>query len=93
MFNTLHLSSYTASQAREKLYTLIKSASKSLRAYEIRLRGNEPVILVNKGELESWLETLDILSNPQEITSIRKARKQKRSLSHQDMLKAIKLKA
>lgn len=79
----------TASEARANLYNLIKSAATGLKAYEITLRGTSPVILVNKAELEAWQETLDILSNKNEITSIRKARKQKKVIPHQKMLKSI----
>ncbi|MCJ7739731.1 type II toxin-antitoxin system Phd/YefM family antitoxin [Candidatus Microgenomates bacterium] len=81
----------TASQARANLYNLIKSASTGLKAYEITLQGANPVILVNKAELEAWQETLDILSNKGEIASIRKARKQKKAIPHQKMLKAVGL--
>ncbi|OGV90561.1 hypothetical protein A3A66_02355 [Microgenomates group bacterium RIFCSPLOWO2_01_FULL_46_13] len=83
---------YTVSEARKRLYSLIKSASRGLRSYEIKLRGkSESVILINKRELESWQETLDILSNPEEIRAIRTGKKQKRTLSHADMLKAVGL--
>ncbi|OGD62017.1 hypothetical protein A2160_00430 [Candidatus Beckwithbacteria bacterium RBG_13_42_9] len=87
----LNVTTYTASEARDKLYGLIKSASKGLRSYEIKLRGSDPVLLINKTELESWLETLDILSNPQEIKSIRKAKKEKKTFSHQQMMKSLGL--
>lgn len=89
----INLTSYTASQARKNLYQLIKSASKGLTAYEISLRGcADPVVLVNKAELESWQETLDVLGSPKEIKAIRKARKQKQLLSHQELLRSLGLK-
>ncbi len=81
----------TASQARANLYNLIKSAATGLKTYEITLQGASPVILVNKAELEAWQETLDILSNKGEIATIRKARKQKKVIPHQKMLKAVGL--
>ena len=68
----------TASKAREKLYALIKSAAKGLRSYEIKLRGSEPVILTSKAEVESWLETLEVLSSPSEAKAIRSAKKEKK---------------
>lgn len=80
---------YTASEAREKLYTLIKTAGLGIQAFEITLRGSEPVVLMNKAELEAWQETLDILSNKKEIISLRKARKQKKTIPHDKMLRAI----
>ena len=81
----------TASEARDKLYFLIKSAAKGLLSYEIKLRGTEPVVLISKNEIESWLETLDILSNPKEAKAIDKARKSKKFISHQQVLKEFEL--
>ena len=78
---------YTVSQARENLYDLVKRVSQGLKSYEIRLRGSkDSAVLINKSELESWQETLDILSNADEIKSIRKARKEKKTISHKSLL-------
>jgi len=83
---------YSASEARKNLYSLIKSASKGLKAVEINLRGSEPVVIISKAELESWLETLDMLSNPEEARVVRKARNEKKVVSHNKLLKEIGLK-
>lgn len=84
--------SITTSEARKNLYDLIKEVSKGLKTYEIRLRGNsEPVMLVSKAELESWQETLDILSSPTEKRAVQQARKQKKTISHKELLKSIGL--
>ncbi|OGG14800.1 hypothetical protein A2773_06900 [Candidatus Gottesmanbacteria bacterium RIFCSPHIGHO2_01_FULL_39_10] len=86
------MNTYTVSEARKNLYDLVKSAAKGLTLYEITLRGEEEsVILINKSELEAWQETLDILSNPEEAKAIRKGRKQKKVISHKEMLKEIGL--
>lgn len=82
----------TASDARKKFYSLIKSASKGLQVYEIVLRGADPVVLISKEELESWQETLDILSNPEEVKAIEKARKEKKSIPHEQVMKEFGLK-
>ncbi len=82
----------TASEARKNLYTLIKEASKGFKSYEITLRGSEnSVVLISKSELESWQETLDILNNPSEIEAIRKGKKEKKLISHNNLLKEISL--
>ncbi len=81
----------TASKAREDLYTLIKTVSGGLRSYEIKLRGADPVMLISKSELESWLETLDILSSPIEVKAIKTAKKEKKLISHTDVLKKLGL--
>ena len=82
---------FTASEARRHLYNLVRIAGKGLRSYEIQLRGSNPVVLMSKAELESWQETLDILSNPEEVRAIRTARRQKKLYTHQEMLRAIGL--
>ncbi len=89
---TANVITYTASEARAKLYTLIKAASTGLKSFEITLRGSDPVLIINKSELESWQETFDILSNKTEITGLRKARKQIRNIPHDKMLKSIGIK-
>ena len=83
---------YTASEARKQLYTLIKSASKGLNAYEITMRGiDDSVILMSKSELVSWQETLDILSNPDERDAIRKAMTEKKIIPHNSLLSELGL--
>jgi prevent-host-death family protein len=83
---------YTASEARDNLYSLIKKASSRLSAFEITLRGSESVILINKAELEEWQETFDILSNKNEAKAVRVARKQKKTISHSEMLRQLNVK-
>lgn len=86
------MTTYTASEARKNLYNLIESASRGFKTYEITLRGAEDsVVLINKSELEAWQETLDILSSKDEIKVIREARKEKKTVSHQNLLKALGL--
>ena len=83
------IKTYTASEARGNLYSLIKKVSKGLTAFEINLRGNDPVLLISKSELEAWQETLDILSNPREAKAIKRALKEKKTISHTQMLKKL----
>jgi len=86
-----HITPLTASEAREDLYSLIKKTSAGLRSYEIKLRGADPVMLISKSELESWLETLDILSSPEEVKAVRAAKKEKKLISQSDVLKKLGL--
>lgn len=92
MNQLLNTKIYTASEARANLYSLLRTAGSGLHAFEINLRGSDPVVLINKSELESWQETLDILSNKKEITSLRKARKQKKTISHQKVMRILGIK-
>lgn len=81
----------TASQARENLYFIIKKTSQGLKNFVINLRGSDPVVLISQKELESWQETIDILQSKSEIKAIRQAKKQKKTISHTNMLKEIGL--
>ena len=85
----LNSTTVTASDARADLYNLIRETSKGLRSFEITLRDSDPVMLISKSELESWMETLDILNSPQEINSIRSSKKHKKFTSHADLKKSL----
>jgi prevent-host-death family protein len=79
----------TASQARKDFYNLIRKAGTGLQTFEITLQGSEPAILMSKSELESWRETIDILSQKEEINNIRTAKKQKQTIPHKKMLQEL----
>lgn len=66
---------YTASEARDNLYSIIKSAATGLSQPTIKLRGSDPVVIVNQEEYEGWMETLEILSIPGALESIREGEK------------------
>ncbi|KKQ33704.1 MAG: hypothetical protein UW41_C0031G0006 [Candidatus Collierbacteria bacterium GW2011_GWC2_44_18] len=80
---------YSASEARQNLYGLIRSASTGLRVIEINLRGSEPVVMINKAEMESWLETLDLLSGKEELEIVRKSMVDRNYISHGDLRKKL----
>lgn len=82
-------STITASEARDNLYNIIRKASKGLRSYEIKLRGAGPVVLISKDQIEGWLETLDIMSSPEEVEAIAKGRKSKKTISNKEMKKLL----
>jgi antitoxin YefM len=63
----------SASDARADLYNLIKRASRGQESYEIVLRGSDPVIMMSKDELESWMETLEVMSSPKLVNDIRES--------------------
>jgi len=81
----------TASNARENLYQLIKKASQGLHAFEIKLRGSEPVVLMSKAEIDSWEETLDIMADSEEVKSLRQARKETKLYSEAEIKKMLGL--
>ena len=80
---------YSASDARQNLYSLIKTASTGLKAIEINLRGSDPVLMINKAEVESWLETMDILSSPKELKNLRASIKDTKFITHEELTKKL----
>ena len=85
----MDIKTYNASEARQNLYSLIKSASTGMRAIEINLRGSEPVLMINKAEVESWLETLDLLSSNEELKVVRKGLVEKKFISEEDLKRKL----
>jgi PHD/YefM family antitoxin component YafN of YafNO toxin-antitoxin module len=83
--------SYTASNARKNLYTLIKTAAAGLNTIEINLRHTDPVVMMSKSDYDSWLETLDIMSNSEEIATIRRSLKSKTRITHLQLKKKLGL--
>ena len=80
---------YSASDVRQDFYSLVKKASMGLNAIEINLRGSEPVLMINKAEVESWLETLDILSSPKELKNLRASIKDTKFITHEKLTKKL----
>jgi len=77
----LNVLTVTASEARQDLSNLIRKVSKGYCAFEIKLRGVDSVILINKKQLGGLLETLDILSSPEEVKIIKDAKRNKKFIS------------
>jgi len=92
MKNKKKQTTYTASDARKNLYSILKDAATGLSTYEILLQGSDPVVLISKNELESWQETLDILSNSEERQAIAQAKNDKKTYTHQQLLQELGLK-
>lgn len=87
----INISTLTASEARQDLYNLIRKASRGPRAFEIKLRGVDSVILISKEELEGWLETLDIMSNTEEVKAIEEGKRSKKLIPFEDIKKELGL--
>ena len=65
----------TATKARQKLFTLLRRSVRAHQQFRIAHReGN--VVLMSQQDYESLLETLELLSTPGLLKSIRKARKE-----------------
>ena len=53
----------SASKARNNLYKILDEVKNGLKSYTITLRGEAQAVVINPEEVESWEETLDILSD------------------------------
>lgn len=87
----LNISTITASEARQNLNNLIRKVSTGHRIFEIKLRGVDSAVLISKRQFEGWLETLDILSSPEEVKVIDEAKKSKKFISWDSIKKELNL--
>lgn len=76
----------SASDARADLYNLIKKAAQGRESYEIVLRGSEPVIMMSRREIGEWMETLDVMSSPDEVRAIRESAENSERISLDELL-------
>ena len=68
------METFTATDARKNLFELLKKTLKGHRAYRITSKEGDAILLSGE-EYESLLETLELLSLPGMLKSIRQARK------------------
>lgn len=80
---------YNASDARQNLYTIIKTVANGLTPIEINLRNTEPVIMMSKADYDGWLETFDVMMSPSEIKAIRTGRKNRKTYTSEQMKKIL----
>jgi prevent-host-death family protein len=64
---------YTATEARKQFFKLVRQAAKPGSKITITLEGEEPVVLMAQEELESWMETLEVMSDSQLVKDIKEA--------------------
>ncbi len=69
----------TATQARKDFFKLLKQAKTPGHFVRISLQGaDDDVIMMSAGEWDGWMETLDIMSDPQLVADIREAEEEMR---------------
>lgn len=69
------MKSLTATEARKRLFALLKSSVRGHRQFRITHREGDAVLLSHE-DYESLLETLELLSTPGFLRSIRQARRE-----------------
>lgn len=70
---------YTASEARDNLYQLVRDANILPITIHVSKKADKKylsdVVVMDKETYERIMETLDVMSNPEEMDAIREARK------------------
>jgi antitoxin YefM len=69
------MTSLTATEARQRLFTLLKNAARGHRVYRITHNDGDAV-LMSQADYESLIETLELLSTPGFARSIQRARRE-----------------
>ena len=88
------MNTISASKARNNLYKILDEVKNGLKSYTITLRGEAQAVVINPEELESWEETLDILSDNKLVAQILKSQEEIKSgdyLSEDDLIKKLNI--
>ena len=88
------MNTISASKARNNLYKILDEVKNGLKSYTITLRGEAQAVVINPEELESWEETLDILSDNKLIAQILKSQEEIKSgdyISEDDLIKKLNI--
>ena len=72
-------STLTVSYARTNLYDMLEEVQKYLRRFIITHHGKPQAVLMPIADLESWEETLDIMSNKKLMADIRQSEKERKA--------------
>ncbi len=88
------MNTISASKARNNLYKILDEVKNGLKSYTITLRGEAQAVVINPEELESWEETLDILSDNKLVAQILKSQEDIKSgdyISENDLMKKLNI--
>jgi antitoxin YefM len=72
-------STLTVSDARINLYDMLEDVQKYLRRFVITHHGKPQAVLMPIADLESWEETLDIMSNKKLMRDLKQAEKDRKA--------------
>ncbi|OFW45710.1 MAG: hypothetical protein A2163_03720 [Actinobacteria bacterium RBG_13_35_12] len=88
------MNTISASKARNNFYKILDEVKNGLKSYTITLRGEAQAVVINPEELESWEETLDILSDNKLIAQILKSQEEIKSgdyINEDDLIKKLNI--
>lgn len=63
-----------ASQARSNFYDMLEEVSKMFKRFIITRRGRAAAVVLSPEEVESWEETMEIMSNKKLVRDIKRGR-------------------
>lgn len=88
------MNTISASKARNNFYKILDEVKNGLKSYTITLRGEAQAVVINPEELESWEETLDVLSDNKLVAQILKSQEEIKSgdyISEDDLIKKLNI--
>ena len=65
----------SATEVRKNFFDILDKVQKTNLPYTITLGGKPKAVIMNAEEYESWMETLDIMSNPETVKGIEEGKK------------------
>lgn len=82
-------STLPANVARSNFYQILEEADDKLRQFTITLRGKAKAVVMSAAEFDGWLETLNIMSNPKLVASIKRGLKSKKRYTEEEVNKIL----
>ena len=65
-----------AHRARQNFYQLLDRVAESDQIIRIRRRNGQAIVMLPEAELESWLETMEVLSDTELMKQIRQSKEE-----------------
>ncbi len=77
----------SAAQAHKQFFQLLKFAGKHGNHVTILKEGQPPVLMLSKDEFEGWVETMEIMSDPQLMKDIQEGIEDKETIPWSEVKK------
>lgn len=65
----------SATEARQDFFNIMDKVEKTNVPFTITINGTPKVVIMNAEEYEGWIETLDIMSNPELVKGIEQGKR------------------
>ena len=84
----------SATQARKQFFQLLKIAGRPGSSVTITVEGQSPLVIMSQEEFEGWQESLEIMSDPELMKSLRRSireLKQRKGVPWEEVKRKLKL--